>query len=113
MRFPMVVRSFVAIGILMFGGVSVKAADAEYVLIIKDHKFTPTEIQVPVAVKFTLTVKNQDATPEEFESKDLRREKIVAGGKEIKLKIGPLKAGSYKFFGEYHEDSAKGVIIAK
>jgi hypothetical protein len=29
------------------------------------------------------------------------------------IKIGPLDAGRYEFYGEYHEDSAKGALVAK
>ncbi len=58
-------------------------------------------------------MKNQDKTPEEFESGDLKREKVVKAGQEIRITVGPLKAGEYKFVGEYHEDTAKGVLVAK
>lgn len=80
---------------------------------IKDHRFSPDRIEVPAGKKITLVVRNEDATPEEFESHDLKREKVVAGGKEIRVVVGPLKAGEYKFVGEYHEDVAKGVVVAK
>ena len=63
--------------------------------------------------KLVLIVKNLDGKAEEFESKDLKLEKIVAAGKEIRLNVGPLKPGEYKFVGEYHEKTAKGVLVAK
>ena len=56
---------------------------------------------------------NQDSTPEEFESHDLNREKVVPPGAKATIYIGPLKPGRYKFFGEYHEATAKGVIVAE
>lgn len=90
------------------------AADADtFEIVIKDHRFAPDRLDIPADKKITLVVKNQDATVEEFESHDLKREKVVAGGREIRIVLGPLKAGEYKFFGEYHEDTAKGVLVAK
>ena len=35
------------------------------------------------------------------------------GGQEIRIIVGPLSPGEYKFIGEYHEDTAKGVLVAK
>ena len=84
-----------------------------YNLRIKDHKFSPERIEVPAGKPFILMVKNDDATPEEFESHDLHREKVIAGGTEAKIRIKALEAGEYTFVGEFHEDTAKGVIVAK
>ena len=91
-----------------------RAEDANViVLTIKDHQFQPDRIEVEAGKGFTLLVKNEDDTPEEFESHDLRREKILKGKSEAKIKIGRLEPGEYKFVGEFNEDTAKGVIVAK
>ena len=82
-------------------------------LTIKDHKFTPTEIKVPANQRVQLTVVNEDATPEEFDSSALKVEKVVAGKSKGVVRIGPLKPGRYPFVGEYHESTAKGVVIAE
>jgi hypothetical protein len=89
------------------------AQDPAYTLVIKDHQFQPTEIEVPAGQKIAIAVKNNDSTPEEFESIELRREKVVAGGKEIIVYIGPLKPGKYEFFGDFNPKTARGHIIAK
>ena len=83
-----------------------------YTIVIKDHRFHPEELVVPTGKKIKLIVDNQDPTPEEFESYDLNREKIVGGNKKITVYIGPLKEGIYKYFGEFHEATAQGVIKA-
>jgi plastocyanin len=88
------------------------AAD-EFTLVIKDHRFEPAEITVPAGKKIKLIVQNQDATPEEFESHSLNREKVIAGKSSASIFIGPLKPGTYPFVGEYNEKTAKGVIVAK
>lgn len=89
------------------------AADADYTIVIKDHRFDPAEITVPAGKKLKLLVENHDATPEEFESHSLKREKVIAGNSSARITIGPLKPGRYKFFGEFNEATAQGAIIAK
>ncbi len=84
-----------------------------YEIIIKDHKFSPEETIVPAGVKVKLKVINQDPTPEEFESHDMNREKIIRGNKTATIFVGPLKPGKYHFFGEFNADTANGYIIAK
>jgi plastocyanin len=80
---------------------------------IKDHKFSPDSIEVPAGQKVKLLIKNQDASAEEFESHELSREKVIAANSEGVVFVGPLKPGEYPFFGEFHQDTAKGKIIAK
>jgi Cupredoxin-like domain len=90
------------------------AADPpSYTLTIRQHRFEPTELEIPAGQKIALVVKNLDTTPEEFESLELHREKVVAGGGEITVYIGPLKPGRYEFFGDFNPDTARGHLIAK
>ena len=89
------------------------AADPEMSLIIQDHRFTPTELRVPAGKKIRLVIENRDATSEEFESKSLGREKLIAGKSKATVTIGPLKPGSYSFIGEFHEATARGVVIVE
>ena len=102
--------------IALGAGVSVPdafAADDTFTLIIKDHRFDPAQLEVPAGKKLKLLVKNLDPTPEEFESHDLKREKVIAGKGQATISIGPLKPGTYNFVGEYHEATAQGRIVAK
>ena len=89
------------------------AADPQIGITIKDHRFLPAEIKVPVGKKIKFIIENQDPTPEEFESHELNREKVIPGRSKSTIFIGPLKAGRYPFFGEFNEATAKGVIIAE
>ena len=89
-----------------------RAADVP-VLIFKQHRFYPDHLVVPAGQKFKLEVRNTDDTADEFESTDLNREKLVVPGGEITVFLGPLDAGSYKFFGDFHRDTAQGIIEAK
>jgi plastocyanin len=84
-----------------------------YEVSIKDHRFQPDSIEIPAGTKVKLLVKNQDASPEEFESHELNREKIIAGNSEATIYIGPLDPGEYGFFGEFNEATAQGKIIVE
>ena len=99
------------IGLLVLADAPTRADD--YVLTIKDHKFTPAEIKVPANQRVVITVVNEDATAEEFDSSTLKVEKVVAGKSKGAVRIGPLKPGRYPFIGEYHDATAMGVVIAE
>ena len=86
---------------------------AEFTLTIKDHKFDPAELVVPVGQKVKIKVVNADPTPEEFESHELKREKVIPGGATATIVVGPLKAGTYAFFGEFNPKTAQGKLIVK
>lgn len=93
---------------------TVAASDLpEYTLVVKNHVYQPSEIKVPAGTKFKLIVRNEDPTPEEFESTDFNREKIVLPNSSITVFVGPLRAGNYGFFGDFHQDTAKGRLIAE
>jgi hypothetical protein len=109
-RMRSVFVAILMVGLLTAGAVA--RAD-DYVLTIKDHRFTPEEIKVPADQRVMITIVNDDATPEEFDSSALKVEKVVAGKSKGVVRIGPLKAGRYPFIGEYHEATAKGVVIAE
>lgn len=85
----------------------------EYLLTIKDHRFDPAELRVPAGQKVKLVVENRDASAEEFESHALNREKMIAGGARVTIFVGPLTPGRYPFYGEFHEQTAQGVIVAQ
>jgi plastocyanin len=99
---------------LLATALGASAADApQFNLAIENHKFTPDRLEVPAGQKVQLVVENKDATPEEFESHPLKVEKVIPGKSKATINIGPLKAGEYKFVGEFNEKTAKGVIVAK
>ncbi len=83
----------------------------EFKVEIKDHLFTPATIYVPENQKVKLTFYNRDDTPEELDSFDLNREKVVFANSKASIFIGPLKKGSYEFFGEFNPSSAVGKVI--
>lgn len=106
-------NSIIALTLALAVALPAMAETEEYVLVIKNHRFEPSEMTLPAGQRVKLTIHNQDATAEEFESKDLRREKIIAGDSTASVWVGPLPAGEYRFFGEFHEETAQGKLIAK
>jgi hypothetical protein len=80
---------------------------------IRGHKFEPSELHVPAGKRIVLTVINTDPLSEEFDSPALKAEKVIAGSSQAIVRIAPLKPGTYEFVGEYHEETAKGRVIAE
>jgi hypothetical protein len=109
---PRAATAAVAVALLLMAAPQAHADDIP-TLVMKNHRFVPDHIEVPAGVKFRLTVTNTDDTADEFESAELNREKLVAPGQSITVFLGPLQPGSYKFFGDFHQDTAQGVMVAK
>ena len=84
-----------------------------YALTLKDHRFTPTEIHVPNGKPFFVSVKNLDDTADEFEMHSPPVEKVIPPGQEQKVRIRPLAIGHFSFKGDFHSDTAVGVIISE
>jgi hypothetical protein len=84
-----------------------------YILELNDGALNPARIVVPADTKFRLQVHNTGNTPVEFESTQLRKEKVLAPGVKSSLVIQPLDKGEYKFFDEFHMATANGVIVAE
>jgi len=95
----------------VFAAAPAAAGDDEFNLVIENHVFLPAELVVPADKRIKLIVENRDSTPEEFDSHALNREKVIPGKSSATIFIGPLKPGRYPFIGEFHEQTAKGVIV--
>lgn len=108
-------KRLLSIALMSFAASAALAAADEFTLTIKDHAFAPKEITIPAGKKIKLLVVNQDATPAEFESKPLGREKVIPAKSTAIIKLGPLKPGRYPFVEEYHETeaAAQGTLIVE
>jgi plastocyanin len=108
---------WIAVAVAAFGVLISAPARADDPLIvpvtIKDHHFSPAEIHVPQGKPVVLTITNADATAEEFDSSALKVEKVIAGGTYGTVRLRPLGPGRYPFMGEYHSDTAQGVVISE
>ena len=82
-------------------------------LSLKDHKFSPAEIHVKADTPTTVTLVNDDDQTEEFDSTSLKIEKVVVGHSTGIMRWRPLAPGRYPFMGEFHSETAQGVVIAE
>jgi len=105
--------TMLAIALTTFTTLSAGALAQEFSVIIRDHKFEPSEIRVPAGKRVIINIANEDATPEEFDSSALKVEKVIPGRSKATVRIGPLTPGRYEFVGEFNSDTAKGVVIAE
>lgn len=99
--------------LLLLAATQAFATKPVFTITIKDHLFYPAELEVPANTKVKLLIVNEDPTPEEFESYELNREKVIMGGRKTVIFIGPLKPGVYPFFGEFNMSTAQGKIIVR
>ena len=109
-------RYFVRAWHLLLLTLAASAASAQtpvFEIEIREHLFFPAEFEIPANQKVKLIIYNRDATPEEFESYELDREKVLVGKSQGVVFIGPLKPGEYPFFGEFNLKTALGKIIVK
>jgi hypothetical protein len=105
--------TFIAAAIAVLPGASFADDPVAIGLKLKDHKFEPAEIRAPAGKAIAITLKNEDDAVEEFDSTALRTEKIVTKGGTVTIRLKPLTAGRYPFQGEYHPDTAQGVLIVE
>jgi len=98
---------------LALAGLSCVAAAQELTITIKNHRFEPSELRIPAGKRVTIYVNNEDPTPEEFESISMKVEKIIPGKSKGLVRVGPLAPGRYDFFGDFNQDTARGVLIAE
>lgn len=99
--------------VLLGGAPTMARAILDAEVMIKNHRFVPDTIEVPRGTKIRLKVINRDDVVEEFESFALNREKLVSPGGAVIIFLPALKPGTYEFFGEFHESTARGRIIVR
>ena len=98
---------------LLLAAVSALAAPPVFEIEIRNHLFEPDVVRIPADTKVKLIIYNRDPTPEEFESFELNREKVIMGGSKATIFVGPLPPGEYSFFGEFNPNTALGKIVVE
>lgn len=82
-------------------------------LLMKEGRLFPETLEVPANTRFRLQIKNEGPGAAEFESLELRKETVLAPGVTRALVFHPMKPGTYKFFDDFHPQTAQGKIVAK
>lgn len=103
----------VVLGLLLASGAAVADDMSTFKLLMKDGRIVPETLEVPANTRFRLEVKNEGPGAAEFESLELKKELVLAPGVTRNLVFFPMKPGSYKFFDDFHPDTAQGRIVAK
>jgi len=91
----------------------VRAQEPTFRIVFKDGKIEPIRIEVPASTRIRLELVNEGETPAEFESTELRKEKVLAPGAQTVMVIRTLDPGEYKFFDDFHPDAPPALIVAK
>ena len=99
-------------GVLVLVAPQLAFAADDVKLTYKNGSFTPPTLTIPAGQKVKLVMVNEDASPMEFESHALHREKVVSANSQAVLTVGPLKAGTYAYYNDFNE-KAKGAIVAE
>lgn len=104
-----------SIGLFLFllHSFCIHAETQVFQLVLENHVFTPAELTIPANKKVKIVINNKDDTAEEFDSFDLNRERVIFANRNAIIFVGPLPIGQYEFFGEYHPNSARGVVIVE
>lgn len=99
--------------LLMAAGISRAEDDPVFRIEFNDGKVTPQRLEVPAKRRFRLDLHNVGKEPAEFESKELRKEKVLAPGASSILVIRTLDPGEYEFFDDFHLDAPPAVLVVK
>ena len=107
-----IMQCLLAVAAMALSGALVAQAEPLTIKVtLRDHHFSPAEIHVPANQPAILQITNADPLPEEFDSTDLKVEKVIAAGQTGLIRLRPLKPGRYSFAGEYHAQTAQGVVL--
>lgn len=79
----------------------------------KDGQLLPQRLEVPAKQKIKITIKNEGPGAIEFESEELRVEKVLVEGASSFVVIHPLDPGTYHFFDEFHPQTSKLELVAQ
>jgi iron uptake system EfeUOB component EfeO/EfeM len=93
---------------------NVPQAAAQYAtveLAVKDKTFDPVELKAPANTRVVIHITNHDAKAMEFESKELKAEKVVAANGEGIVRVGPLKPGRYEFFDDFNQANRGTLVV--
>lgn len=87
--------------------------DPTFRIEFRDGVVAPQRLEVPANRRIRLELHNLGQTPAEFESRELRKEKVLAPGSSSTLVIRNLDPGEYDFFDDFHPEAPAAVLVAK
>ena len=103
--------TWLAAGLLAPGASAAELA--VFKLIARDGRFDPAVLEVPAGAAFKVEIVNENKKAIEFESRELKLEKVIAAGKKATISVKALQPGEYRFFDEFNEATGQGKVVAK
>lgn len=101
------------VAFMMAASVASGAAEPTFRIEFADGLITPLRLEVPADTRFRIELINRGSTPVEFESLQLRKEKVIGPGNQTVMVIRRLDPGTYDFFDDFHLDAPHAVLIAR
>lgn len=92
---------------------SIGGGRSDFRIEFSDGVITPLQLEVPANTRFRIELINSGSTPVEFESLQLRKEKVIGPGNQTVMVIRRLDPGTYDFFDDFHLDAPHAVLIAR
>jgi hypothetical protein len=99
--------------VLLAPGAARGAELLAYRLVARHGRVEPAPIAAPAGRRFKIEIENAGRGPIEFESRDLKQEKVLAPGAKSFVVVNPLKPGEYRFFDDFHQDTGQGRIVVR
>jgi hypothetical protein len=104
---------FLALALLGFAaGARAEDEMPTFKIVMHEGTITPSSVEVPANTRFKLEIENTGDSPVEFESLELKRERVLAGKTSTYIIFRRLDPGSYPFFDDFHPE-AKATLVAK
>lgn len=110
---PALVLPAMALGLPLAATPTHAADEPTFRIEFRDGVITPLRLEVPAKTRFRLELVNHGTSAAEFESLELRKEKVLAPGVETVMVIRTLDPGEYSFFDDFHPGSPPAVLVAK
>jgi hypothetical protein len=78
---------------------------------MKDGTISPTRIEAPANTPFKFEISNTGQAPVEFESLELKREKVLAPGATSSIVFRRVEPGEYDFFDDFHPEARAKLVV--
>lgn len=96
----------------LFAGAARADEDPVFAIEFADGAIRPAVLAVPAGTRFKLELRNTGADPVEFESIELRKEKVLGPGVTSFIVIRRLDPGEYRFFDDFHPGTPPARLVA-
>lgn len=106
-------RTLLAMLLAALAGAALAGEPATFTVVMKDGRFAPPRLKVPAGKRIKLVIRNEGSGPAEFESAELRVEKVLVAGASSFVVIHRLRPGTYRFVDDFRPSGPGMLVIAK